>query len=325
MEIPQVIRDLPAQIEEGWNATVDFALNLAGSVHSFALGRFQSFSEHDFNQNWIQPWFERNVYPLQEKDYTLIFISLAASAALLAYVWDRFGDAAIPLGLCGACLIVGTTLFITQSSLKTYFDEKAWEHIDQIKKAAEDITNLNQDFTEITKEREVLQKPEFDNLKEDLKRLDTETQKFRADASAPDYEEKRNILDAHLDIVAQLVQANAHDKAILDALNREIDKAGTPEVDLAGIETQKQQLKNLQTPQVIAHHQAELIQQINELVKALQGPNFLKTKEAYLQFLNEMQQRLSSKLSTEESADAPEESSDSPPLDFDEILDPDNL
>lgn len=124
----------------------------------------------------------------------------------------------------------------------------------------------------------------------------------------------------------QLVQGNAHDKAILDALESELDKAGTPEVDLAGIETQKQQLKDMQTPQVLAQHQAELIQQINELVKALQGPNFTKTKEAYLQFLDEMQKRLSSRLSTEESADAPpEESADAPPLDFDKILDPDDL
>ena len=129
--------------------------------------------------------------------------------------------------------------------MKTYFDEKAWEHLDRMKQAAEDITNLNQDFTMMTKEREELQKPEFDHLKEDLKRLDTETQKFRDDASAPDFEEKRNILDAHLAIVEQLVQGNVHDKAILDALESELDKAGTPEVDLAGIETQKQQLKDL--------------------------------------------------------------------------------
>lgn len=153
MEIPQVIRDLSAQIGEGCNATV----SLAGSVLSVALGLFQSFGENEFNQNWIQPWFERNVYPLQEKDYALIFISLAASAALLAYVWDRFGDAALPLGLCGACLIVGTSLFITRNSVKTYFDEKAWEHLDRMKQAAEDITNLNQDFTMMTKEREELQ------------------------------------------------------------------------------------------------------------------------------------------------------------------------
>lgn len=54
MEIPQVIRDLQAQMEEGCNATADFfALSLAGFVDSVALVLFQSFSENDFNRNWI--------------------------------------------------------------------------------------------------------------------------------------------------------------------------------------------------------------------------------------------------------------------------------
>jgi len=288
----QILREIPGHMQNGLNAAAGFVQNLPSRISSTSSGIFNNFSLDQIIPQAFNGWYERNIRPLDRYDGISLAIGLVASAVLLKYALKWYGDAALPLGLCAGGIIVSGLWMFSRTRVQQHFDDQVWEKIDLIRRAANDITSTNQDFSAISAELAALEKPEFSHLQEDLKRLDKQTREFRADATAPNYRDKRDIAKAHLATLAPKVLANAQDKAILDALEQEIDKVGTDQQNFGTIETNKQKLRDLQTPQAIAE-QAELSRQIDDLVKTAQGPDFSKTKQDYLIFLKGVQQKLS--------------------------------
>ena len=215
----QIIREIPAQLHHAWSGVTAIADNVRERISAIAVSAFDSCVPDS-----IKPWFERNIQPLNATDYLVLIIGLEVSLLLLGYGWLRYGNAALPLGLCAAGMIMGGCGIFCRKRVQRHFDEKAWEQIDLMRRAAHDITVTNQDFSALAKARAVLEKPEFSHLQEDLKRIDEETRRLKADVSSPNYEVKQDIVKAHLTILAPKVQANAQDKAIIEDLTQEINK-----------------------------------------------------------------------------------------------------
>lgn len=295
----QAIRDLPNHFQNGWNRGEDAVSDILRHVVEIAAAKFDEWKHSDYVQQTIKPWFERNIRPLDQTDYLLLITGTALSALLLSFALTKYGVAALPLGLCAAGMMIGGCIILSSKRVQQHFDDNAWEHIDLMRRAANNLTSKNQDFAAYNKERAALDKPEFHHLKDDLKRLDEEMRKVRLDIAAPHYANMRDIVKAHLDILAPKVQGNAQDKKLWEDLEHALDNVGTDDQDLAELEKQKQKLKNLQTPQALAD-QPEISRQIDEVVKAAQGTDFDKTKEAFLEYLKGMQQRLSSQKDVED-------------------------
>lgn len=282
----QVIRDIPIYIQNGWNWTSNAVLSIPRRIAS-------SIIEIDYVQQTIKPWYERNIQPLDRTDYLLLITAIVLSAIALKFALKKYGHAALPLGLCAAGIIIGGCLMLSSRRVQQVFDDQAWEQIDLMRRAVNDFTSNNQDFTAYIQAQAILKKPEFQHLKTDLDRLDEEARKFRKDIAAPQYKDKRDIVQGHLDVLTPKVQGNAQDKQLFEELEEELDHVGTNDQDLGQLEALKQKLKDLQTPQAKTD-QPELSQQIDELIKAALGPNFDHTKSAFLEYLKGMQGKLSS-------------------------------
>lgn len=290
MQMIENLRELPVMLASDWNDAKEFVLSIPSRVSSAVSGIFHN----ERVEQWIKPWFDRHIKPLEKGDYLLMITVVAIAALALGCALLKFGVAALPLGLGAAGLIIGLCGFYLHKKVQQHFDDIAWEHLDQIRRSAHDITDKNQDFQEVVKERAALEKPEFQHLKDDLKNLDEETRRFRKDATAPHYDNKRDFVKVHIALLLPKVQANPQDKTLLEALQKEVDNIGTDKQDLVALETAKQKLKDLQTPQALADL-AELSQQINDLANAAQGPDFENTKKAYLEYLKGLQNKLSRK------------------------------
>ena len=174
------------------------------------------------------------------------------------------------------------------------FNDIAWEHVDKIRRAAHETTHENQNFGEIYREKGFLTKPEFDHLEQDRKQLDEEIQKFRAVILKPHFEKLQIIVKAHIEFLKPLVSNNPHDKAILEALEQQVDKVRTKQEDLGALETQKQKLNDLQIEAAKNHHFI-LGKQVDDLIQVSQAPAITDTKKAFNAYLTALQNKLSHK------------------------------
>jgi hypothetical protein len=269
-------------------------MSLLERVCRFALELFSACRNHEIVQNWIKPWIARNIEPLDRTDYALMIGGLALGAVILAIGTSVWGLAALPLSICAGGILFGGCFTFSRSRVKSHFDEEAWEKVDQLRRTANDFTQATGEIAQLTGIRKELDKPEFEHRKKDLKWLDGEIVKFEQSFSAPDPGSKKQIVQAHVDVLKPLLQAHPQDLALLEAAETQIKKMGTKDYDAAAVETQKQKLRGMQSAPG-RQHLDELVDQISDMLKTASGPSFAEAKKAFLESLKRMQEKLSSR------------------------------
>lgn len=294
MQVPEMIRQIPMQAFHAWERVNNFGEITRNWIIEHWKSQRDSWNQGDFWQNYGKPFYDRNIRPLDKTDFLLITGSLIAAVAIMVVALKVFGIAAFPLAIGADALLVFGTWMFSRYRLRKHFDGVAWGHVDQIRRVANEITYKNQKFGELNQIRTLLQKPEFSHLEADIKQLDEEIRKFRSVVLAPYFEDKQQIVKAHIQYVKVLVQAHAQDKAIVEALEVEINKVGKKEQNLELLETQKQKLREIRTA-AVRDHLNELNQQINDLVRTAQGPDFTDSKKAFMKHLEGLMRKLSNR------------------------------
>jgi hypothetical protein len=291
MQIPGFIQQIPNPFQMIWGPITYMAQTPINAITGIWTTSRDYCSQTNFWQQQGKPLYERNIQPLTKFDFMLLSGSVMLSSAGTIYALSKCGVAALPLTIGFAALSVLGACGYSRYCLRNHFKEIAWGHVDNIRRAANKTTNTNQNLGTIADYRKHLEKPEFDDLNDDKKQLDEEIRKFRSVALAPYYEDKLQILTGHLKVLKDLVQANVQDKALVEALEAEVNKVKKPEQNLEKLETQKQALRQLKTP--TAHfHFNEVSKQINDLIKVAQSPDFDDAKNAFMQYLTGLMGRL---------------------------------
>lgn len=246
----------------------------------------------DLWQHQGKPLYERHIQPLTKTDYIILSGSVILSIAGGTFALKKYGVAALPITMGASAATMMGAFCYSRYRLRNHFKEIAWKHVDNIRRAANDITYKNQNFGDLAKNRKLLEAPEFGDIKDDyFKLIDEEIRKFRQVALAPYYEDKLKIVTGHLNVLKALVQAHPQDKALIEALETEINKVGKPDQDLEKLETQMQSLYQLHTPGASDLHCNKLSQQIDDLIKAAQGPDLADSKKVFMTYLTGLMEK----------------------------------
>jgi hypothetical protein len=291
MHIPNLIRQIPNQIENGFIQVIFIGIRITEKIVEYWTTKCAEWSQSDLWRQYGNPLYERNIKPLNRLDHVILGGSLSIAALVTAVAVKTLSIAALPLGLSlGALLFSGACVF-SRSRARTHFDKIACEHIDQIRQIAYNITAKNQQFNTIHQYFALLQQPKFKHLENVIKELEEEIRKFKIVVLSPQRDDKQSLVKAHLAYVKTIVQGHIPDAALIDNLEKEVDKVGRDDQDLQALEMQKHKLHDLQTLQ--AHvHIVELQQQIDALVKAAEGPALADSKQDLMVYLERVQRNL---------------------------------
>lgn len=291
MHVPKFISQIPVHMNQAFNTVAAKSTKAKDFVVNFFKARRDHFVQSDFWKGYGKPFYTRHIEPLKKKDYAILGIMLTVATAVIVVAVKIFTVAAFPLALGGAALIVLGTCSYLRSQINQHFNKQAWDHVDEIRQIADKITSQNQKFGDISEERVKMSKPGFEHLKDDLKQLDEEIRTFRKAVLSSNSDEKKKIIKTHLTVLKGIVQGNAQDTALIQALEQEVDKAGQKNQNLEALELQKQKLHELQTVPA-QNHIADLQKQVNTLVKALQGPVLADSKKSFLKYVEGLQSKL---------------------------------
>lgn len=291
MFIPNFIRQIPTHMDNALRQVIIKGAEAKHWLTDYWTTKRDEFSQFTWWQESGKPFYERNIKPLTKIDYLRLTGSVLTAVLLTTVAMRRFGVGAFPLAASGGTLIVMGAYYLSRNTVQKHFDEKAWGHIDQIRRIAHKITDKNQKFGDINQHRTPLMQPEFKHLDDDLKKLDEEISKFKTAVLSPSCEDKKQIIKAHLTYLRTLVQANAQDKNAMDALEEAVDKVGQTDQDLNALELQKQKLHDLQTLAAQTHI-VELKQQIDALIKTIGTPILADSKKALIKHLEGLQKKL---------------------------------
>jgi hypothetical protein len=286
MQIPGFIRNIPSHLQSAWERAGAIKQETQHLVANQWAAAHRYCNQTSLWQQYAKPIYERNIKPLNKIDYTLLTGGLISAGTVMAVSMSIFGLAAFPIAIGTDTFLVLGSWSLSRHRLQKHFNEIAWDYADQIRRAVNDITSKNRSFVEITRFKGLLEKPEFAHLEQDVKQLNDEIEKFRKVASGPYYQEKKQTVKAHLSILKRLVNKDA-DKGVISQLEQEIDKSGTQEQNLELLETHKQQLQQLQTT-TAREHLPSLTSQIDELIRSIQGPKFIDSKQTLIQSLENL-------------------------------------
>ncbi len=278
----QNTRDLYDSIEQ----------KIANHVNQHVQNQLANYTQ---NALWVQhgkPLYERYIQPLTRTDYRNLTAAFSTTG-VVAYIAIHSFAAFFPLAMVANALILFGTCSITQKRVQHHFNRLVWGHLDLIRRAVNDVTNTNKDqkLNDIDHQRSLLQKPEFEHLKEEFRQLDDHIRTFRNAAVSPYLEEVKARVLSHIGDLKNSLQGHSADLIIVNELEQEITRIGTDQQDLALTETKKQALRRLQA-RGTRQHLAELYQQIEKLIQAAQGPHIMKSKETFIRYLEDLMRRL---------------------------------
>lgn len=293
IQVPNFISQIPDQLNDAFIQVIVKGAEITKSITDYFETKRNDFIQTDFWQQQGKPFYERNIEPLDTTDYLLLGGSLCSAVLITAVTVSIFTVAAFPLALGGGTLLFAGACTYSRYRVRKHFDNLAWDHIDEIRRLSYKTSSKQQYFGNISEERARLMQPEFSHLDIQIKELDEELRKFRNVVLSADCNDKKNVVKAHLTYLVNLVQTSAHDKALIEALESEIDKVGQKNQNLTALETNKQKLHDLQTTQARTHI-AELKQQIDTFVKATEGPSLTDSREVFRKFAEGLQEKLAS-------------------------------
>jgi hypothetical protein len=182
MLIPQCIQHIPTQINEAFDWTIHKGAQAKQGVADYWRIKCQDYSQSKFWQQIGKPFYERHIQPLNLIDYLLLSGGLATAILVTIVAVKILTVAVFPLAAAGGTLIVMGAFSLLRHKVRQHFNEMAWENIDQIRRIVHQMETTDPKFSEIIEERAQLMQPKFEYLKEDLKQLDKETNKFRKTA-----------------------------------------------------------------------------------------------------------------------------------------------
>ena len=203
MLIPQCIQHIPTQINEAFNWTIRKGAQAKQGVADYWRIKCREYSQSTFWQQMGKPFYERHIQPLNLTDYLLLSGGLATAILVTIVAVKILTVAVFPLAAAGGTLIIMGAFSLSRHRVRQHFNEIAWENIDQIRRIVHQMETTDPQFSEISEERAQLMPSKFEHLKEDLDRLDQETDKFQKIAlcettTPPRLEDSRQAFIAYL-------------------------------------------------------------------------------------------------------------------------------
>lgn len=293
MRVPAFIGQAQTHVHHAWQKAKE-APRLAKDwiVHQF--NQIKQQWEQDIWPKHLKPLYERHIAPLNKTDAIILTTSVAVALAIAVLVPVIFGKALIALtAVSGLVLVLGAATFC-HHRVRKHFDEKAWEHLDQARRIANNTTYRTQNFPELMSHLGHLHKTEFNHLEQDVKTLEEPLRAFRKAATSPYYADLRQVVSNHLlHLKNNIVAGQAADVQLIEALEQEVAKVGTPQQNLGELENKRLALNGFVTPEA-RPALPTLLRQIEDLKQATVGPSFQEAKEVFMNHLTTLQHKLAS-------------------------------
>lgn len=293
MFIPQFITQIPTHLSNAWEKT--------GESFTYAketlIDKWEDVKDSDFWQDNCKRHYERYIEPLNETDYKILAGSALVAFAISIIAIKFFGAGAFPLALgLGTLLILGACC-ISEYRSRKYFDSKAWEHVEKIRKAVNASSYSNQNFGVIEAQKTILKQSEYSHLDQDIRSLEEQLREFKKAVLAIPLVDRKNIVTAHIKILKD--HAQAPDLLILEALENEIIKIGTMNQNMGELETRKLALHNMVTPGLKMHIPAAF-KYIDELKETVRLAKIEDARATFMEQLKAFQVKLDPKKDIEE-------------------------
>jgi hypothetical protein len=187
MYIPNIIREIPDYTQHVMMQVIIKGAEGKQWIDSCWKAKRDAFCQDDFWQETGKPFYERHIEPLDQTDYLLLGGSLGVAILITFVAIKHFEIAVLPIAVgCSTLIVVGAYSLSSQRVHKK-IDHIAWDYVDNIRNIAKDMSDQDPQFGEIAQEVAKLQQPKFEHLKDDIKELKQEIDKFRtADESTFD-------------------------------------------------------------------------------------------------------------------------------------------
>lgn len=293
--IPEIIRTFPLKCYLALGYTKDAVLSINQKIANIWKSSLAYCTESAFWKNSCRPFFKRNIKPLNKTDALLIGGALLIAVVINVVAVKRFGSGAFALALGVGVAIFLCACCISHYRVRKFHDAKAWKHVNDIRKEANESTGAKQNFAEIEKIRSKLKKPRYSHLEEDMKGLDENLRKFKKVVVSPSLTDKKNVVKVQLSQTYALAEAADHeeDKKVLKKLEGAINKVGTVAQDITELETQKEAVQTVKT-QTVKDRIPKLVDQIDELKALANTASLDDARATFLEQLKSLQSKLDS-------------------------------
>lgn len=180
MYIPAFIRSIPSSVHQTCKGITTQGQSLHRHLTAYWKKKRDEYAQSALWQTYGQPFYRRNIQPLDRTDVALMGSSLILATLVTKVALTSIGMAAFSLTLgLDAFMIIGA-FSISRYRVRKHFDRIAWGHFNLIRKTAYATTYKNQNFATIAQYRAFLQQPEFSHLDPKLKELDEAIRTFRS-------------------------------------------------------------------------------------------------------------------------------------------------
>lgn len=291
MSVPQVFSQIPGYLD----AACQYVDSKSHQAKDWIVAVFDTMQ--DFigkSELWIQtgkPFYDRRIKPLDKTDLITITGALILAGLIMKLALKILGKGILPLATGIGAIIISGAVYYSQYRLEKHSNEIAWDHVDNIRRFTNATTLRKHYFGKMAKYRGRLQKPEFEHLKEQLKTLDIEIDKFKQAAGKRQMNDERVSAKALLNFMNTVSNAPAADKTLLTNLEQEIDRISTNTLNLDQLQTHKYALSKLQDP-TLRLQIDPLTRQVDKLITASQNPTFDDLKKDFLEYLKALQNQL---------------------------------
>jgi|GEM_PF-3026795 len=287
MQPLQLIRQIPTHVSHALTWGIATASGTKRGVADYwAAKRVELYG---LWQSHGEPFYKRNIKPLEKIDYLLIGASFSLAGVIIV-VTAKFFPALVPVSVLIGALLFLKACLSHHDRVRQQHEEMAWDYLDQIRRAVHSTTKTHHNFALIEGYQTHLPPADFEDLKKDISELEEKIRAFKKVVCSPSYEEKQHLLIDHLAPLELLVQGHPADKAIIHALKTQVNKAKEDQ-SVDALHNKKRTLDGLQTPQIHPHI-AEVKNKIEALIKAARRPTLVDSKQALIASLGGVQNKL---------------------------------
>lgn len=199
MQIPQVIRNIPTNIQKGWVNIASIPTKSKELAMNHLSAKQEYWRQTDFWKQYGDSFYERNIQPLDKIDFMLLTGSLTIASTVMFIALTYLGIGALPLTLGLDSLTVFASYSFSRQRIITYFNEIAWEHVDGMRRTANEIIQKNQKFAEICEYKNSLMERKFEHLKEEVNGLDREINAFKKSVQGTDLPDGKGAFITYLE------------------------------------------------------------------------------------------------------------------------------
>lgn len=224
MQIPNFIRQIPIQCNHAYQTCIAKGVAAQHRISNYCKNKIHAIGQSRLWQHYSPMIGAYHFKALMLFDYALFAGSLITAAIGIKLIVNRFTIGALPLAAGAGTLLVMGAFYLSRYRVHKYFNEIAWDYIDQIRRLIHVTDSKNQKFADISQLRSHLMQPQFKRLDDELKMLDEEIRKFRATVLTANIQDKKDIVKAHLAVLRSIVTNSSIDKNLLDELEKQLIK-----------------------------------------------------------------------------------------------------